>query len=161
MVGTDLCDYYDVEVGFKLFDIFGIRRLREATDRFDDLKFVKNQKIIGLERTIRKQCDMIKQFANENATLKKASEEMNAENARLTQEIERLKKKLSFTESSKISATNGLEKLSQENTELKIKLNEMSRNYNELADLHDEVCNCLRRGETDISLDKFYSRQAV
>ena len=161
MISTDLCDYYDVEPGFKLFDIFGLKRLREAVDRFDELKFIKNQKLLELETTLKRQCIMLKGLKTENLSLKKSMLAKDEEIAQLKSELECQKKKATLAESSKISATNGLEKLSQENTNLRVQLNELSRNYNELADMHDELCNCLRRGETDISLDKLYSRKAV
>ena len=121
---TSSAENAKIKVGFDLFDPFGTQRLREAYDIFDQLRFEKNRELNMYRDTVKRQGEMLSDYANRN---KKLTDEL----IRLKNDYDDLK---------------NLDKLSSE-------LKAVKQDYRELSRQYDKIVGILREQCPNISVD--------
>lgn len=156
---TDVNDYFEINMGLDIFDLFRKRRLQEAVDKVDAVRFEKNQVIKKKEELINMQRNSIRVLAQDLTEERAKNEELEKEVAMLKAALNKERKAVTMAESIKYNSTKAVEKLSTENTELRVKLNQALRDYHDLADTHDKLCDDIRSGRAfeELSDTSLYS----
>lgn len=150
---TDLSDFFELDIGFNIFDLFGKHRMQEALDQYDTLRFVKNQKIAELDKTIRRQGQMLRDAYAKIEELKQENKNKDALIDEFSKTLEEERHKNLFAESSKATSMKAAEKLSMQNTELRVALNKSRLDYEDLAETHERLLDVIKRERPDILLD--------
>ena len=151
---TEWGDYYEVDTGFDIFDLFGKARLKDAATKYDDLRFTKNKQINDQKRTIDRQAKMLRDAYEKIEELENAIKDRDATINDISEDLRNERNKNLFAESAKISCTKAAERLSTQNTDLRIALNQTRLNYDELSETHEKLLGIIRKERPDISLDE-------
>ena len=151
---TEWGDYYEVDTGFDIFDLFGKARLKDAADKYDDLRFTKNKQINDQKRTIDRQAKMLRDAYAKIEELEKTIKDKDLIINDISEDLRNERNKNLFAESAKISCTKAAERLSTQNTDLRIALNRTRLNYDELSETHEKLLGIIRKERPDISLDE-------
>ena len=151
---TEWGDYYEVDTGFDIFDLFGKARLKDAATKYDDLRFIKNKQINDQKRTIDRQAKMLRDAYEKIEELENAIKDRDATINDISEDLRNERNKNLFAESAKISCTKAAERLSTQNTDLRIALNQTRLNYDELSETHEKLLGIIRKERPDISLDE-------
>ena len=151
---TEWGDYYEVDTGFDIFDLFGKARLKDAATKYDDLRFMKNKQINDQKRTIDRQAKMLRDAYEKIEELENAIKDRDATINDISEDLRNERNKNLFAESAKISCTKAAERLSTQNTDLRIALNQTRLNYDELSETHEKLLGIIRKERPDISLDE-------
>lgn len=151
---TEWGDYYEVDTGFDIFDLFGKTRLKDAATKYDDLRFTKNKQINDQKRTIDRQAKMLRDAYEKIEELENAIKDRDATINDISEDLRNERNKNLFAESAKISCTKAAERLSTQNTDLRIALNQTRLNYDELSETHEKLLGIIRKERPDISLDE-------
>lgn len=151
---TEWGDYYEVDTGFDIFDLFGKARLKDAADKYDDLRFTKNKQINDQKRTIDRQAKMLR---DAYAKIKELEETIKGKDLvinDISEDLRNERNKNLFAESAKVSCVKAAENLSNQNTSLKYALNKTRLNYDELSKTHEKLLDVIKKERPDISLDE-------
>ena len=151
---TEWGDYYEVDTGFDIFDLFGKARLKDAATKYDDLRFTKNKQINDQKRTIDRQAKMLRDAYEKIEELENTIKDRDATINDISEDLRNERNKNLFAESAKISCTKAAERLSTQNTDLRIALNQTRLNYDELSETHEKLLGIIRKERPDISLDE-------
>ena len=151
---TEWGDYYEVDAGFDIFDLFGKARLKDAADKYDDLRFTKNKQINDQKRTIDRQGKMLQDAYAKIEELEKIIKSKDQIINDISEDLRNERNKNLFAESAKIGCTKAAERLSTQNTDLRVALNQTRLNYDELSETHEKLLGIIRKERPDISLDE-------
>lgn len=151
---TEWGDYYEVDAGFDIFDLFGKARLKDAADKYDDLRFTKNKQINDQKRTIERQGKMLTDAYSKIEELEKTIESKDQIINDISEDLRNERSKNLFAESAKVSCVKAAENLSMQNTNLKYALNKSRLDYDELSKTHERLLDVIKKERPDISLDE-------